>query len=209
MTSAPQIRRHGSGVLKQTFFARPAPDVARDLIGVTLLLDNVGGIIVEAEAYDHADPASHSFNGPTARNRSMFGPVGHAYVYRSYGIHWCLNLVCGREPGSAVLIRALRPTQGLDVMRARRALQDERLLCSGPGRLCQALGITAALDGKPLDAPPFALCSGGAATVAAGARIGITKAANTPWRFVWAGSPYLSRPFSSVLPLKFASESQG
>lgn len=186
MTSGPPLH--------PDFFARPAPSVARDLIGTTLLVNGVGGAIVEAEAYDPEDPASHSYRGRTARNRAMFGPVGHAYIYRSYGIHWCLNLVCGAEPGSAVLIRALEPTRGIDLMRARRRLDEIRLLCSGPGRLCQALGITAALDGHPLDAPPFAMQAGPLAAVAIGKRIGITKAAGTPWRFGVAGSPYLSRP---------------
>lgn len=179
--------------LTRQFFARSAPEIARDLIGTTLLVDGVGGSIVETEAYDHQDPASHSFRGPTPRNRAMFGPVGHAYVYRSYGVHWCLNLVCGIEPGSAVLIRALQPEQGLAAMRARRALDETRLLCSGPGRLCQALGISGALDGHALDAAPFALLAGPAAQPSAGRRIGITKGVDTPWRFVRQGSPYLSR----------------
>jgi DNA-3-methyladenine glycosylase len=186
-----------TGKLSRSFFARSAPEVARDLIGVTLLVGEAGGAIVETEAYHHLDPASHSFRGRTARNGAMFGPVGHAYVYRSYGIHWCLNLVCGTEPGSAVLIRALAPTHGLALMRARRRVEDERALCSGPGRLCQALGVTAALDGLALDAPPFTLLPAPAdmapELVEAGARIGISKGVATPWRFTRAGSVFVSR----------------
>jgi DNA-3-methyladenine glycosylase len=179
-------------------FAAPSHEVAQALIGVELHVSGVGGLIVETEAYDRDDPASHSHGGVTARNAAMFGPPGHAYVYRSYGIHWCLNVVC-REAGhgAGVLIRALQPTAGLDAMRARRGVDDERLLCSGPGRVGQALAITRALDGRPLDAPPFELRprpTGSEPPVAVGVRIGITKAADVPWRFVWAGSRYLSRP---------------
>lgn len=176
-------------------FACPAPELAVALIGVVLLVDGVGGAIVETEAYDHLDPASHTFRGPTPRNSAMFGPPAHAYVYRSYGIHWCLNLVCGPEPGSAVLIRALRPTAGLEIMRKRRGLDTARLLCGGPGRLCQALGITAALDGRSLFAAPFQLLPGAASDVIAGPRIGLTGGVETPWRFGERGSPFLSRPF--------------
>ena len=185
----------GHADLDPSLFDQPAPAVAAALLGITLLVDGVGGVIVETEAYDRLDPASHSFRGPTPRNQAMFGPVGHAYVYRSYGIHWCLNLVCGPEPGSAVLIRALRPTHGIDMMRTRRLLEAERLLCSGPGRLCQALAITAALDRTSLFAPPFHLTSGPAPTTIAGRRIGLTRGADTPWRFGQHGSPFLSRPF--------------
>lgn len=182
--------------LPPAFFAQPVAGLARALLGCTLLVDGVGGRIVETEAYDRADPAAHSFRGRTPRNAAMFGPVGHAYIYRSYGLHWCLNVVGGEAPGAAVLIRALEPTHGLELMAARRGVAAPRLLCSGPGRLAQALGLTGALDGAPLDQPPFALLSGQPSErVVAGPRIGITKAADHPWRFGLAGSRFLSRPF--------------
>lgn len=171
--------------------------VARRLIGATFLVDGVGGRIVETEAYDREDPASHSFAGPTPRNAAMFGPPGHVYVYRSYGIHWCMNFVC-REAGhgAGVLIRALEPLARLDVMRARRGLAAERLLCAGPGRVGQALGITGACNGMPLDAPPFLLEAPSAPVeVVSGPRIGISRAIDMPWRFGLAGSRFLSRPF--------------
>ncbi len=183
--------------LSRRFFSRSVNDVARDLIGATLLFDGVGGLIVEVEAYHQTDPAAHSFRGPTPRNAVMFGPPGYVYVYRSYGLHWCLNFVC--EPkgtASAVLIRALEPTTGLPAMRRRRGLADERLLCAGPGRLCEALGITHAQNGFALDAPPFALFAAtGMAEIVTGPRIGLTKAVDKPWRYGLKGSRFLSKPF--------------
>ncbi|HSW16879.1 MAG TPA: DNA-3-methyladenine glycosylase [Ramlibacter sp.] len=180
--------------LRPQDFAGDAFTVARALIGATLRIDGVGGVIVETEAYDRADPASHSHNGPTPRNQVMFGPPGRAYVYRSYGIHWCLNFVCREEGhGAGVLIRAIEPTEGLDVMRERRGLQDARLLCAGPGRVGQALGVTHALNGRRLDKSPFeVLAAPGPVAVASGPRIGISKAVDVPWRFGLAGSRYLS-----------------
>jgi DNA-3-methyladenine glycosylase len=183
--------------LPRDFFARPVHEVAPELIGVTLLVDGVGGEIVEVEAYDQEDPASHAFRGRTPRNAVMFGPPGHAYVYRSYGVHWCLNLVC-EEPGraEAALVRALQPTQGLAAMRARRGVEADRALCSGPGKLCQALGVTRDHDGLPLDRPPFALLSRDAVPeIVTGPRIGLTRGVETPWRYGLAGSPYVSRRF--------------
>jgi DNA-3-methyladenine glycosylase len=177
------------------FFARPVETVARELIGARLTLDGVGGAIVETEAYHPTEPASHSFNGRTARNGAMFGPVGHVYVYMSYGIHWCLNIVAGTDVGSAVLIRALAPEVGVETMRHRRGVQPLKGLCSGPGKLCQALAITKAQDGMALDRPPFAITAGPSGKVLVGPRIGITKAVELPWRFGLAGSPYLSKPF--------------
>ncbi len=183
--------------LGREFFARSVHEVAPDLIGCTLLVDGVGGPIVEVEAYDHEDPASHGFRGETARNRSMFGPPGHAYVYRSYGIHWCLNLVCEKAGvAAAVLIRALEPAHGVEEMCARRNLDERRLLCSGPGRLCQALAVTGEHDGLTLDRAPFELrARDGEPEVVTGPRVGITQAADLPWRYGLAGSPYLSRTF--------------
>ena len=186
--------------LRRNFFARSVHEVAPELIGATLLFKGVGGVIVEVEAYHHTDPAAHSFRGPTERNAIMFGPAGYAYVYRSYGIHWCLNFVC--EPkgsASAVLIRALAPTEGLAAMRRRRGLAEERLLCSGPGRLCEALGITDKHDGLALDRAPFELHARTQdVEVAVGVRIGITKAVEHPWRYGLKGSRFLSKPFRDV-----------
>jgi DNA-3-methyladenine glycosylase len=177
-------------------FNQDAVVVAPQLIGLLFLVEGVGGRIVETEAYDRADPASHSFAGPSARNAVMFGPPGRVYVYRSYGMHWCLNFVCREEGhGAGVLIRAIEPVAGLELMRLRRGLNDKRLFCAGPGRLAQALGITSQHSGLPLDAPPFELQPAGLdVQVVSGPRIGISKAREQPWRFALAGSKFLSRP---------------
>jgi DNA-3-methyladenine glycosylase len=182
-------------MLNRDFFARSVHEVAPDLIGVTLLVDGVGGRIVEVEAYDQEDPASHGYRGRTARNAAMFGPPGHAYVYRSYGVHWCLNLVCGGEgDAEAALVRALEPTAGVEEQRRRRGAEDLRALCSGPGKLCQALGITREHDGLPLDEPPFELQPRrGTLEFVTGPRIGITRATERLWRYSLAGSPFVSR----------------
>jgi DNA-3-methyladenine glycosylase len=183
--------------LTREFFARPVHEVAPELIGATLLVDGVGGKIVEVEAYDQDDPASHSFRGLSPRTASMFGPGGHAYVYRSYGIHWCLNLVCAEDGrAEAALVRALEPTCGLGAMRERRGLDAARALCSGPGKVCQALGITRVHDGSALDEPPFELVARESEQpLTVGTRIGITRAVEQPWRYGLAGSPFLSRRF--------------
>jgi DNA-3-methyladenine glycosylase len=185
-------------LLHRDFFTRSVHAVAPDLIGATLSFRGAGGVIVEVEAYHHTDPAAHSFRGQTARNAVMFGPPGFAYVYRSYGIHWCLNFVCeGEGSASAVLIRALAPTHGLAAMRRRRGVKDERLLCSGPGRLCEALGITGKHNGLALDRPPFRIeARTEPAEIASGPRIGITKAMEVPWRYGLKGSRFVSRPFA-------------
>ncbi len=178
-------------------FTASAALVAERLIGAILLVDGVGGRIVETEAYDADDPASHSYPGPTARNSVMFGAPGHVYVYRSYGLHWCLNIVC-RESGhgAGVLLRALEPLEGLDLMRERRGLDSLLLLCAGPGRLAQALGITREHNGLAVHAPPFQLIAAkGDVTTIAGPRVGISKAVDVAWRFGLAGSRYVSRPF--------------
>jgi DNA-3-methyladenine glycosylase len=186
-------------VIARESFARSVHEVAPDLLGVTLLVDGVGGPIVEVEAYHYEDPASHGFGGRTPRNAVMFGPPGYAYVYRSYGIHWCLNFVCEEEgAASAVLLRALEPLQGLEAMSARRGLDEPRLLTSGPGRLCQALCVTGHHDGLPLDEPPFELRERTEEPeIVCGPRIGITRARDLPWRFAIAGSRFLSRPLPS------------
>jgi DNA-3-methyladenine glycosylase len=180
------------------FFAREAPEVARDLIGASLMFNGCGGIIVETEAYAPDDPASHSFAGENGRNRSMFGAPGIAYVYRSYGVHWCLNFVCGaKRRGCAVLIRALEPKAGIEWMKARRGTEIMRDLCSGPGKLTEALGIIGAHDGLPLSVPPFQLVlrEGPPPLVSVGGRIGITRAIELPWRYGLSGSPFISRRF--------------
>ena len=183
--------------LMQAFFDRSVHEVAPELIGATLQIGGVGGVIVEVEAYHHTDPAAHSYRGRTDRNAVMFGAPGYAYVYRSYGIHWCLNFVCeGEGSASAVLIRALQPVTGLAAMRRRRGMSDERCLCAGPGRVCEALAVTGAHNGLRLDRPPFALYARTKAVeIAAGPRIGISKAVERPWRYGLAASPFLSRPF--------------
>jgi DNA-3-methyladenine glycosylase len=183
-----------SSLLSPAFFDRDVCLVARELIGATLLVGEAGGTIVEVEAYDRDDPASHSYRGPTPRNAVMFGPPGHAYVYRSYGVHWCLNFVC--RAGSAVLIRAVEPAKGIGTMRERRGLDNIRLLCAGPGRLCQALGIDIAMNGRALDAPPFrVLPAPSPVEPVVGTRIGITRGIETLWRYGLDGSRFLSRPF--------------
>ncbi|MCX7321752.1 MAG: DNA-3-methyladenine glycosylase [Hyphomicrobiales bacterium] len=197
--SAATVHKPGK-VLNQAFFDRSVHEVARDLVGATLLFNGAGGTIVEVEAYHHTDPASHSYVRRTPRNGVMFGPPGHAYVYRSYGIHWCVNFVCEAEgSASAVLVRAIVPEVGVASMQLRRGLQDERLLCSGPGRLCAALGITGAHDGAPLDCPPFELLARSTVPeMVVGVRIGITKGVELPWRFGLKGSRYFSKPFAKL-----------
>jgi len=189
MPSPPRLRR--------SFFDRSVHEVAPELIGATLLFNGAGGTIVEVEAYHHTDPAAHSYTGRTERNAVMFGPPGYAYVYRSYGIHWCLNFVCEEDgSASAVLIRSLVPAQGLAAMRRRRGLRDERALCSGPGKLCEALGITRKQNGLALDRAPFELrARTGKPEIVTGVRIGITKAAEKPWRYGLKDSPFLSKLF--------------
>src|SRR5262245_47355936 len=182
---------------RRSFFDRSVHEVAPELLGATLLVDGAGGVIVEVEAYHHTDPAAHSYVGRTDRNAVMFGPPGYTYVYRSYGIHWCLNFVCEEEgSASAILIRALAPARGLAAMRRRRGLRDERALCPGPGKLCEALAITRKQNGLALDHAPFELrARSETPEVASGVRIGITKAPEKPWRYGLKGSPFLSKPF--------------
>ena len=185
--------------LHQNFFARSVHEVAPELIGATLMFNGAGGIIVEAEAYHHTDPAAHSYGGRTERNAVMFGPPGYAYVYRSYGMHWCVNFGCEQEgSASAVLIRALEPTAGLAAMRRRRGVKEGRQLCSGPGKICQALGISRAHNALPLDAKPFQIFARAVPVkIVKGIRIGITKAAEKPWRYGLKDSKFLSKPFTA------------
>ncbi|WP_315730032.1 MULTISPECIES: DNA-3-methyladenine glycosylase [unclassified Bradyrhizobium] len=203
--------------LTRAFFTRSVHEVAPELIGATFLVDGVGGMIVEVEAYHHTEPAAHSFRGQTPRNAVMFGPPGFAYVYRSYGIHWCVNFVCEKEgSASAVLIRAIEPTMGIEEMRRRRKLEDVHALCSGPGKLTEAMGITIAHNGLPLDAVPIELFARTAdVDVIRGVRIGITKAVELPWRYGAKGSRFLSKPFaapaapsSAVVPGKRTKSAQ-
>jgi DNA-3-methyladenine glycosylase len=199
MTASPGVRPVGADPDIEEPWAtmgRSVHDAAPALIGWTLLVDDVGGVIVETEAYASDDPASHSFPGLTRRNATMFGPPGHLYVYRSYGIHWCANVVCEPEgTGAAVLLRALEPTHGLEEMRRRRGLEDERLLCSGPGRLTQAVGLAREHDGLRLDRPPFRMLPpAGRVEVAVATRVGISRAGELPWRYVLNCSPFVSRP---------------
>jgi DNA-3-methyladenine glycosylase len=196
-TAPPDGSRSPGPRLRKSFFARSVHEVAPDLIGATFLVNGVGGIIVEVEAYDQTDPAAHSFRGPTPRNAVMFGPPGYTYVYLSYGLNWCVNFVC-QAAGSAagVLLRAIEPTHGLAAMRRRRGVTDAKALCSGPGKLCEALAITKALSELPIDRSPIALhARSGGAEIATGVRIGLTKAVDLPWRYGLKGSKYLSKPF--------------
>lgn len=185
--------------MKSAFYDRPVVEVAQDLIGCVVSRDGCAGVIVETEAYHHSEPASHSFVGLTERTRVVFGPPGRAYVYRSYGIHACLNAVCERPGvGAAVLIRALEPVEGIELMRARRGVERLEGLCSGPGKLTQALGIELVDNGCDLSVGPVVIARHPRAwrdvEVAASRRIGITKATELEWRFSAAGSRFLSRP---------------
>jgi len=175
------------------FFERDAIAVARDLLGCHLLVNGMGGRITETEAYFPDDEASHSFRGPTKRNGAMYGPPGNVYIYRIYGMYWCLNFVC--TPGSAVLIRAIEPESGIAEMAERRGTDQLTSLCSGPGKLCQAMDIGIAINDRLLDQEPYALFPSSPVPIVSGKRIGITKNAEAPWRFGIQGSRYLSKPF--------------
>ena len=183
--------------LDHDFFDRSVHQVARDLIGCTLLYEGRGGVVVETESYEADDPACHAYVGLTERTRVLFGPPGYAYVYLSYGIHSLLNAVAEPEgEAAAVLIRALEPTHAVEEMRARRGGKSDADLCSGPGKLTEALGIDLGDNERDLTREPFLLTrpEGERPPIAAGPRIGITKAVDRPWRFCAAGSPYVSRP---------------
>ena len=183
------------------FFSRDVTLVASDVLGAELLVDGVGGIITETEAYHPTEPASHAHRGPTPRNSAMFLGPGHVYVYRSYGIHWCFNIVCA--DAAAILIRAIEPTRGVERMAERRGVSDTRALCSGPGKLCSALAITKAEDGLLLRDQPFSFrLADTVPPLVIGPRIGITKAADLPWRFGIAGSAFLSRGFRTPVPAR-------
>jgi DNA-3-methyladenine glycosylase len=186
--------------VNREFFDRSVHEVARDLIGCRLAVGETAGLIVETEAYEASDPACHAYVGRTARNEVLFGPPGHAYVYFSYGIHSLLNFVTEPEgTASAVLIRALEPAEGIELMRERRGREKVEELCSGPGKLTEALGVDLSLNGADLFEPPFELSSPAGewadAEVVTGPRIGITKAAELPWRYCVAGSRFVSRPW--------------
>jgi DNA-3-methyladenine glycosylase len=185
------------GALDEAFFARPVGDVAVDLLGCIVAVGETAGVIVEVERYQQDDPASHSFRGPTPRAAVMFGPPGRLYVYRSYGVHWCANVVCEPEGrGAAALLRAIAPLHGVEIMRSRRGGVADRLIGSGPGRLCAALGVDGSMNGTVINAGPVRIESGdGDVEVLIGPRIGISVATDLPWRFGIAGSPHLSRPF--------------
>ncbi|MFJ6323763.1 MULTISPECIES: DNA-3-methyladenine glycosylase [unclassified Rhizobium] len=197
MTSDDQTLALGSkplaGAALSAFFNRDAVVVASDLVGARFSVGGIGGRIVETEAYRPDDEASHAFRGKTPRNAAMFGPPGHVYIYRSYGIHWCLNFVC--LTGSAALIRALEPENGIDEMLARRGMANIVSLCNGPGKLSQALAIDIGLNGISLDQPPFTFSLAEPVAIVADKRIGITKNVDPLWRFGAAGSRFVSRRF--------------
>jgi len=189
--------------LDPTFFARSVHEVAPELIGCELKVGESAGVIIETEAYDASDPACHAYIGLTARNRVLFGPPGRAYVYLSYGIHSLLNVVAEPEgDAAAVLIRALEPTVGVELMRARRGRSELAELCSGPGKLTEALGVGLELNGADLSSPPFAISpppdGWRQVEVVSGPRIGITKAVELPWRYCAAGNRHVSRPWPTV-----------